>query len=174
MSCIASRPTTSHAKVDMGRHFAFALGALGGWPGAAEVYAYGPQYGSGGGGRAPPVNLPERSETVPQLHRRRMGREPAPLPDIDPADGRTVAEVHEADRAMVDAAGRGSPAVKRRLGPHAGGRARSDAVPHRRRDRPPRCRLPDAEIADTGKPRSLASTLDILMARQLPASSRTS
>jgi ABC-type branched-subunit amino acid transport system permease subunit/aromatic ring-opening dioxygenase catalytic subunit (LigB family) len=38
----------THAKVDMGfKHFAFALGALGGRLGAAEVYAYGPQYGSG-------------------------------------------------------------------------------------------------------------------------------
>ena len=36
------------AKVDMGfKHFAFALGALGGRLGKAEVYAYGPQYGSG-------------------------------------------------------------------------------------------------------------------------------
>jgi ABC-type branched-subunit amino acid transport system permease subunit/aromatic ring-opening dioxygenase catalytic subunit (LigB family) len=38
----------AHAKVDMSfKHFAFALGALGGRLGAAEVYAYGPQYGSG-------------------------------------------------------------------------------------------------------------------------------
>lgn len=38
----------AHAKVDMGfKHFAFALGALGGRLGSAEVYAYGPQYGSG-------------------------------------------------------------------------------------------------------------------------------
>ncbi len=38
----------THAKVDMGfKHFSFALGALGGRLGAAEVYAYGPQYGSG-------------------------------------------------------------------------------------------------------------------------------
>lgn len=38
----------AHAKVDMGfKHFAFALGALGSRLGAAEVYAYGPQYGSG-------------------------------------------------------------------------------------------------------------------------------
>ena len=29
------------------KHFAFALGALGGRLGRAEVYAYGPQYGSG-------------------------------------------------------------------------------------------------------------------------------
>lgn len=36
------------AKVDMGfKQFAFALGALGGRLGKAEVYAYGPQYGSG-------------------------------------------------------------------------------------------------------------------------------
>ena len=36
------------AKVDMGfKHFAFALGALGGRLGRAQVYAYGPQYGSG-------------------------------------------------------------------------------------------------------------------------------
>jgi ABC-type branched-subunit amino acid transport system permease subunit/aromatic ring-opening dioxygenase catalytic subunit (LigB family) len=36
------------AKVEMGfKHFAFALGALGGRLGKAEVYAYGPQYGSG-------------------------------------------------------------------------------------------------------------------------------
>lgn len=38
----------AHAKVDMGfKHFAFALGALGGRLGACEVYAYGPQFGSG-------------------------------------------------------------------------------------------------------------------------------
>ena len=36
------------AKVDMGfKHFAFALGALGGRLGKTEVYAYGPQYGGG-------------------------------------------------------------------------------------------------------------------------------
>lgn len=36
------------AKVDMGfKHFAFALGALGGRLGRAEVLAYGPQYGNG-------------------------------------------------------------------------------------------------------------------------------
>lgn len=38
----------THAKADMGfKHFSFALGALGGRLGATEVYAYGPQYGSG-------------------------------------------------------------------------------------------------------------------------------
>ena len=38
----------AQAKVDMGfKHFAFALGALGGRIGAAEVYGYGPQYGAG-------------------------------------------------------------------------------------------------------------------------------
>lgn len=38
----------SQARVDMGfKHFAFALGALGGRLGKAEVYGYGPQYGSG-------------------------------------------------------------------------------------------------------------------------------
>jgi 2-aminophenol/2-amino-5-chlorophenol 1,6-dioxygenase alpha subunit len=38
----------SQARADMGfKHFAFALGALGGRIGNAEVYAYGPQYGSG-------------------------------------------------------------------------------------------------------------------------------
>ena len=36
------------ARVDMGfKHFAFALGALGGRLGRTEVYAYGPQYGTG-------------------------------------------------------------------------------------------------------------------------------
>ena len=36
------------ARADMGfKHFAFALGALGGRLGKTEVYAYGPQYGSG-------------------------------------------------------------------------------------------------------------------------------
>ncbi len=36
------------ARADMGfKHFAFALGALGGRLGQAEVYAYGPQYGTG-------------------------------------------------------------------------------------------------------------------------------
>lgn len=36
------------AKADMGfKHFGFALGALGGRLGKTEVYAYGPQYGSG-------------------------------------------------------------------------------------------------------------------------------
>lgn len=38
----------AQARVDMGfKHFAFALGALGGRLGQAEVYAYGPQYGTG-------------------------------------------------------------------------------------------------------------------------------
>ncbi len=38
----------AQARADMGfKHFAFALGALGGRLGQAEVYAYGPQYGSG-------------------------------------------------------------------------------------------------------------------------------
>ena len=38
----------AQAKVDMGfKHFAFALGALGGRLGDVEVYGYGPQYGSG-------------------------------------------------------------------------------------------------------------------------------
>ena len=38
----------AQAKVVMGfKHFAFALGALGGRLGRAEVLAYGPQYGAG-------------------------------------------------------------------------------------------------------------------------------
>jgi 2-aminophenol/2-amino-5-chlorophenol 1,6-dioxygenase alpha subunit len=38
----------SQARADMGfKHFAFALGAMGGRLGKAKVYAYGPQYGSG-------------------------------------------------------------------------------------------------------------------------------
>jgi 2-aminophenol/2-amino-5-chlorophenol 1,6-dioxygenase alpha subunit len=38
----------AQARADMGfKHFAFALGALGGRLGKAQVYAYGPQYGSG-------------------------------------------------------------------------------------------------------------------------------
>jgi len=38
----------AQAKVDMGfKHFAFALGALGGRLGDVEVYGYGPQYGAG-------------------------------------------------------------------------------------------------------------------------------
>jgi 2-aminophenol/2-amino-5-chlorophenol 1,6-dioxygenase alpha subunit len=38
----------AQAKVDMGfKHFAFALGALGGRLGEVEVYGYGPQYGAG-------------------------------------------------------------------------------------------------------------------------------
>jgi ABC-type branched-subunit amino acid transport system permease subunit/aromatic ring-opening dioxygenase catalytic subunit (LigB family) len=38
----------AQARADMGfKHFAFALGALGGRLGQAKVYAYGPQYGSG-------------------------------------------------------------------------------------------------------------------------------
>ncbi len=39
---------TAQARADMGfKHFAFALGALGGRLGSAQTYAYGPQYGSG-------------------------------------------------------------------------------------------------------------------------------
>lgn len=39
---------TAQARVDAGfKHFAFALGALGGRLGKTKVYAYGPQYGSG-------------------------------------------------------------------------------------------------------------------------------
>lgn len=38
----------TQAKVEMGfKHFAFAIGAMGGRLGKAKVYAYGPQYGSG-------------------------------------------------------------------------------------------------------------------------------
>ncbi len=84
------------------------------------------------------------------------------FPDIDPADGRTVAEVHEADRAMVDAAvAAGRAAVRGAWGrtPVAERAAMlyriADEIERRFDD------FLDAEIADTGKPRSLASTLDI-------------
>ncbi|MCA0240937.1 MAG: 2-hydroxymuconic semialdehyde dehydrogenase [Proteobacteria bacterium] len=84
------------------------------------------------------------------------------FPDIDPADGRTIAEVHEADRAMVDAAVESGRAAVR----GAWGRAPvaeraamlyriADEIERRFDD------FLDAEIADTGKPRALASTLDI-------------
>ena len=87
---------------------------------------------------------------------------PRRFPDIDPADGRTVAEVHEADRAMVDAAvAAGRAAVRGAWGrtPVAERAAMlyriADEIDRRAAD------FLDAEIADTGKPRSLASTLDI-------------
>jgi aminomuconate-semialdehyde/2-hydroxymuconate-6-semialdehyde dehydrogenase len=87
---------------------------------------------------------------------------PRRFPDIDPADGRTIAEVHEADRAMVDAAvAAGHSAVRGAWGraPVAERAAMlcriADGIERRFDD------FLDAEIADTGKPRALASTLDI-------------
>ncbi len=87
---------------------------------------------------------------------------PRRFPDIDPADGRTIAEVHEADRSMVDAAvAAGNAAVRGPWGrtPVAERAALlyriADEIERRFDD------FLDAEIADTGKPRSLASTLDI-------------
>lgn len=84
------------------------------------------------------------------------------FPDRDPTDGRIVATVHEADRETVDAA---VAAARRALaGPwgrmNVGERA---VLLHKVADEIER-RLDDflaAEMEDTGKPRSMASTVDI-------------
>lgn len=84
------------------------------------------------------------------------------FPDVDPADGRVHAEAHEADRAMVDAAvAAGRAAVRGAWGRSSVAERAAllyriaEAVERRFDD------FLDAEIADTGKPRSMASSLDI-------------
>ena len=82
--------------------------------------------------------------------------------DVNPADGTLVAQVHEAERATVDAAGRAGRAARR------GARGKTTATDRaalmlRIADEIER-RFDDfleAEMADTGKPHSMASTLDI-------------
>ncbi|MEZ5652873.1 MAG: 2-hydroxymuconic semialdehyde dehydrogenase [Burkholderiaceae bacterium] len=82
--------------------------------------------------------------------------------DINPANGKVIAQVHEADKATVDAA----IAAGRRAVSGAWGRTTTteratllnriaDEIDRRFDD------FLDAEIGDTGKPLSLASTLDI-------------
>lgn len=84
------------------------------------------------------------------------------FPDIDPASGAVHAEVHEADRAMVDAAVNAGRAAVRGAWGRTSVTERAallyriaDEIEKRFDD------FLDAEIADTGKPRAMASTLDI-------------
>ncbi len=87
---------------------------------------------------------------------------PRRFPDINPADGSVYAEVHEADRAMVDAAVAAGRKAQQGAWGHASVTDRAAmlyaiaAEIERRFDD-----FLEAEIADTGKPRSMASTLDI-------------
>ena len=82
--------------------------------------------------------------------------------DLNPADGTLVAQVHEADRATVDAAVQAGHAALR----GAWGRTTATdraALLYRIADEIER-RFDDflgAEMADTGKPHAMASTLDI-------------
>ncbi len=82
--------------------------------------------------------------------------------DVDPADGRVVARVHEANRAMVDAA---IAAARSAVAGPWGKMPVADraALLYRVADEIER-RFDDfleAEMSDTGKPTALASTLDI-------------
>src|SRR5712691_4628858 len=81
---------------------------------------------------------------------------------INPVDGTVVAQVHEADRAMVDAAVRGAKAALKGPWGRMPLQARvdllrkvADGIEKRFDD------FLQAEVADTGKPVSLASHLDI-------------
>src|SRR5207245_338177 len=81
---------------------------------------------------------------------------------INPVDGTVVAQVHEADRAMVDAAVRGAKAALK--GPWGGMALQARVELLRKIAEGIERRFDDflqAEVADTGKPVSLASHLDI-------------
>src|SRR5690349_9045676 len=81
---------------------------------------------------------------------------------INPVDGTVVAQVHEADRAMVDAAVRAAKAALKGPWGRMAMQARVDLL--RRIAEGIEKRFDDflqAEVADTGKPVSLASHLDI-------------
>lgn len=82
--------------------------------------------------------------------------------DINPVDGSLVAEVHEADAALVDAAVR---SARRAVDGTWGAMpvAERSALLHRVADEIDRRfeTFVDAECADTGRPRSLAASLDI-------------
>ncbi|CAN5898164.1 aldehyde dehydrogenase [soil metagenome] len=82
--------------------------------------------------------------------------------DIDPADGRVIAQVHEADRAAVETAiAAGKSAVNGVWGKTSP--AQRAAMLYRIADEIER-RFADfleAEMSDTGKPTALASTVDI-------------
>src|SRR5712691_2560699 len=81
---------------------------------------------------------------------------------INPVDGTVVAQVHEADRAMVDAAVRGAKAALKGPWGRMALQARVDLL--RKIAEGIEKRFDDflqAEVADTGKPVSLASHLDI-------------
>src|SRR5207302_6809883 len=81
---------------------------------------------------------------------------------INPVDGTVVAQVHEADRAMVDAAVRGARAALKGPWGRMALQARVDLL--RKIAEGIEKRFDDflqAEVADTGKPVSLASHLDV-------------
>src|SRR5437867_9767307 len=81
---------------------------------------------------------------------------------INPVDGTVVAQVHEADRAMVDAAVRGARAALKGPWGRMALQARVDLL--RKVAEGIEKRFDDflqAEVADTGKPVSLASHFDI-------------
>ena len=127
----------AHAKVDMGfKHFAFALGA----PRRPARRGRGPTAHSTAAARRSCASCDSPENRMRQYRNYVAGGwvEPAALPRHRP--GR---------RAHRRRGPRGRPrdgrrrrgwwtrCGARRLGPHAGGRARCDALPHRRRDRAP-------------------------------------
>jgi len=82
--------------------------------------------------------------------------------DFNPADGRVIAQVHEADQALVDAAiVAGRRAVEGPWGKMSV--TERAAILYRLADEIDRrfADFLDAEMSDTGKPASLASTIDI-------------
>src|SRR5882762_2340272 len=84
------------------------------------------------------------------------------FPKINPVDGTVVAQVHEADRAMVDAAVRSAKGALKGPWGRMALQARVDLL--RKVAEGIEKRFDDflqAEVADTGKPVSLASHLDI-------------
>jgi len=84
------------------------------------------------------------------------------FPDVNPVDGSLVATVHEADLATVDAAVRGGHAALKGAWGRTTPTERADLL-HRIADEIDRRRedFLAAEIADTGKPHAMASTVDI-------------
>jgi aminomuconate-semialdehyde/2-hydroxymuconate-6-semialdehyde dehydrogenase len=84
------------------------------------------------------------------------------FPDVNPVDGSLVATVHEADWATVDAAVGGGHAALQGAWGRTTPTERADLL-HRIADEIDRRRedFLAAEIADTGKPHAMASTVDI-------------
>ena len=155
-----------------------ARSAAGSAPG--EVYAYGPQYGSGaavvrlvvvtaGAGETP---RPQERKPMRQYRNYIAGewveKAPAASRDIDPADGPHGRRVHEADTAPCRRAAVAAGAAVRAPGAAARWRARRDVLPHRRRDRASLRRLPRCRDRRHRQARARSSTLDIPVRGQLP------